>query len=340
MEIKDIENHTLSHDEIQQLDDIVKGDDPYYVRYRAHAILLIFGDHRDLEDVADIFKVHINTIRNWIERWLQFRIDGLYDLAGRGSKPIFTEAEEKLITKYVEEEPRSLRRVAAIVEKMLGKNASIATLRRIIKKHGKSWKRQRKIPKRKPTKEEYEQGLSDLQELKYLAQDGEFDLFYFDATGFTLQPCVPYAWQNIGKDGTLGIPSSNSKRINLLGFLNPATHELTCFERIGKVNSDIFIDVVDAFCDNIRNPVVVVLDNASIHTSKSVEAKIEEWDKRGVTLYNLPRYSPELNTIEIVWRKIKYEWVPNLAYTSIEALDSAISNIVRLFGSEYDVQFS
>jgi len=99
MEIKDIENHPLSCDEIRQLDELVKGDDPYYVRHRAHAILLIFGDRRDLEDVADIFKVHVNTIRNWTERWLRYRVEGLYDLEGRGSKPIFSEAEEKLITK-------------------------------------------------------------------------------------------------------------------------------------------------------------------------------------------------------------------------------------------------
>ena len=156
MEIKEIANHALSCDEIQQLDDIVKSDDPYYVRHRAHAILLILNDHRDLEDVADIFKVHVNTIRNWIERWVQWRVDGLYDIEGRGSKPIFSKAEEKLIIKYVEKEPRSLRRASAMIEKILGKKASIATFRRIVKKHGKSWKRKRKIPKNKPTEEEYE----------------------------------------------------------------------------------------------------------------------------------------------------------------------------------------
>ena len=79
--------------------------------------------------------------------------------------------------------------------------------------------------------------------------------------------------------------------------------------------------------------------NGKYLNSKTVAAKIEEWDGRGVTLYYLPRYSPELNTIEIVWRKMKYDWIPNLAYTSIEALDSAINKIVRFFGSKYDIQF-
>ena len=98
---------------------------------------------------------------------------------------------------------------------------------------------------------------------------------------------------------------------------------------------------MDEFSMSLEYPTVVVLDNASIHKSKAVEAKMEEWERRGMTLYFLSTYSPELNLIEILWRKIKYEWMPRSAYESIFNLRSAIRNIIDLFGSnEYRILFS
>ena len=341
MEYSSIENRTLSQNEIDQLSNMMKSDAPPHVRNRAHAILLLFEDRRRFDEVAKILRVHANTIRNWAERWVVEGIDGLYDLEGRGAKPLFSEAEEKIILECIEKEPRSLRKLAEEVEKRTGKKAHVETLRKILKKHGKVWKRQRKIPRGKPDKEEYERAKSDLEELRNMTCEGEFDLYYFDESGLSLDPYVPYAWQDIGRDGTLGIPASRSKRINILGFINFTGDELAAFEHEGFVNSDIVIDIMDEFCESLERPAVVILDNASIHKSKAVEAKMEEWDRRGMTLYFLPTYSPELNLIEILWRKIKYEWMPRSAYESISNLRSAIGNIIDSFGSnEYRIQFS
>jgi transposase len=340
MKFKNIVNAPLSKESIDQLKRIMKEDAQNHVRQRAHTILLVFRDQRTLEDVADFFKVHVNTIRNWVTRWSNEGVDGLYDLEGRGVKPRFSAVEEKLILECVDKEPRSLRQVAVMVEQKTGKTASVATFRLILKKHGKAWKRQRKILKGSPTEEELEQGKQDIKELKQLAQDGEFDLLYFDATGLSLVPCVPYAWQDIGREGTLGILSSSSKRINLFGFLDPMKNELTTFQPVGSVNGAAIIDIMNTFCDSLIKPAVVVLDNAPIQTSKAVMAHFRKWERRGLTLYFLPTYSPELNLIEILWRKIKYEWMPSSAYVSFNALKAALDNILSLFGSQYEIQFS
>jgi transposase len=340
MEYKEIAKHPLSQGDVDKLNETIRGYNPYYVRNRAHMILLLFQDNRTYEDVANIFKTHVNTVRNWAERWVSRGIDGLYNLDGRGAKPIFSKDEEKIIIECLEQEPRSLRKIAAMVEERTGIKASIETLRRIAKKHGKSWKRQRKVVKGEVTEQEYEHGKADVEELKQLAKDGEIDLVYFDATGFSLQPYVPYAWQDIGREGTIGIPASSSTRINILGFMNPTTREFTDFEHIGSTTSAVIIDIMDEFCETLINPTVAIIDNAPIHTSKAVSEKFREWEKKGLTLYFIPRYSPELNLIEILWRKIKYEWMPSSAYAGMDALRTAIHNIIDSFGSEYTIKFS
>ena len=330
----------LSYEEVDQLEAIWKGSDPCSVRNRAHATLLIYKDKRGLDDVASIFNVHHNTIYNWMERWEAEGINGMYDMEGRGCKPKFSEQEEQIILDCLKEEPHSMRKVVDMVEDRLGKKTSSETLRCIAKKHGKSWKRERKITKGKPSKLEYEKGKQDLEELKLLEQQDEFNLVYFDESGFCLQPYVPYAWQDIGQKGTIGIPSSRSLRINVLGFLNPAKNELSAFEFEGSVDSQAIIAVMDEYCNEIDEPTIAVIDNASIHTSKAVKAKIMEWEKHGLTLYFLPRYSPQLNLIEILWRKMKYDWIPIWAYKGIDKLRISLDEIICNFGSTYNMNFS
>ncbi len=63
-----------------------------------------------------------------------------------------------------------------------------------------------------------------------------------------------------------------------------------------------------------------MVDRASIHGSDSILEKLEEWQERGVTIVELPAYSPKLNLIEILWRFRKYEWLEIDAYSSWQNL--------------------
>ncbi len=71
-------------------------------------------------------------------------------------------------------------------------------------------------------------------------------------------------------------------------------------------------------------PTVVVLDNGSIHRSKEVRAAIPDLRTRGVYLYFLPPYSPELNAIEPVFRVVKHRELPERRYATVPALIDAV----------------
>ena len=97
---------------------------------------------------------------------------------------------------------------------------------------------------------------------------------------------------------------------------------------------------LDEFSRTLTKPTVVPLDNASIHTAKIVAAKIEEWEGRNLYLYYIPAYSPELNLIEIMWRKIKYDWLPLRAFESFKRLGEDLTHVVQGIGYKYKVVFS
>jgi transposase len=53
----------------------------------------------------------------------------------------------------------------------------------------------------------------------------------------------------------------------------------------------------------------------------------------------LPPYSPELNLIEILWRFMKYYWLPFSAYMSFQDLLQSIEDILTRFGTDYTIAF-
>ncbi|MCP6760266.1 MAG: transposase [Fischerella sp. CENA71] len=97
---------------------------------------------------------------------------------------------------------------------------------------------------------------------------------------------------------------------------------------------------IDKFCETLKNQTVLVIDNSSIHTSNALLDKQEEWKDKGLTLFFLPTYSPELNIIERLWRFIKYQWLQIDAYSSWESLVEAVENIFRNFGDKYIINFA
>ncbi|MCK5516384.1 MAG: IS630 family transposase, partial [Desulfobulbaceae bacterium] len=158
-----------------------------------------------------------------------------------------------------------------------------------------------------------------------------------DETGFDLTPTVPYAWQPIGE--TIEVPSSRSQRINVLGFLN-TNNQLESFIVKGTINSDIVIASFDSFSKTITKKTVVIIDNAPTHTSKAFNKNIKKWEENGLFIKRLPSYSPELNLIEILWRFIKYQWLPFSAYNSLKDLSNEVENVLKNVGRKFRINFA
>lgn len=163
------------------------------------------------------------------------------------------------------------------------------------------------------------------------------ELWYMDQAGFTLEPCVPYAWTLVGE--TLELASSRSRRQNVVGFLNLRS-QFHSFSFEGTIDTQVTLECLYWFSRQIEQRAIVVIDNAPIHTSEEFEDELDELQKCGVTVKYLPAYSPELNLIEILWRKIKYEWLPLDAYKDFKTMTQALFEILKGVGSKYRITFA
>ena len=88
---------------------------------------------------------------------------------------------------------------------------------------------------------------------------------------------------------------------------------------------------------NAEKKTVVVMENAAVHPSEALEECLPRWKKKGLIIKYLSTYSPELNLVEILWRKIKYTWLPFSAYQCLNALRDALDSPPDTFTSHFEI---
>ena len=147
---------------------------------------------------------------------------------------------------------------------------------------------------------------------------------------------MPYAWQT--KENPILLPAAKGKFLNVVGLMN--RRNKLFFEVLETTfNTDKIISFMDNFVAQTVKKTVVILDNSPIHRSKKFMAKIAEWEDQDVYIFFLPPYSPELNLIEILWRRIKYQWLSFDAYLCFQNLKERVFDVLQTIGIKYDIIF-
>lgn len=334
----------LTKSDIEELTDGWKNGKSHVFRNRCHCILMSFNG-QTVQQLMVAFSVSQQTIYAWLDRWQKGSLKALHDQPGRGRKPLVS-LDNKQHAKIVGQAVRNAFekgtdiREEIIQKTQLKKSFSKRTLSRLLKKKDYVWKRLRRQTKKQPPEQEKKDLLENLSWGVQLAIHNHIDLFFVDESGFSLQPKVSYAWQPKGIQWA--IESSKSKLLNVLGFLNPTNNHLVSYFLPEKayMNSDLFISYVDDFCTKITRETALVLDRATFHTSAAVQAKWDEWEQKDLHIFYLPTYSPHLNLIETLWRKVKHEWLSRQNYKSEKTLKKKLKEIFKSFGKNYNIEFS
>lgn len=308
----------------------------FRTRQRAHAVLLSARGYR-IGQLTDIFEVDRDTIARWLDRWE--RDEGLDDAPRSGRPRVTTPEQQAALLEQLHADPKQLKASAA----RLDLSVSLATLKRIVKRAGYSWRRVRRSLRAKRDERAFREAQADLARLQAQEDRGEVDLYYFDAAGFSRVPAVPYAWQAAGH--RVEVESVRSPQINVLGWAR-RSGAFESFVVEGTVCSQTVVACIDAFCAGIGTATspgrerVLVLDGASVHRSAVFKQAQARWLTQGVRIYQLPGYSPELNLIELVWQAIKYRWLPFSAYESMAALRAALDEVLVGVGTKYRITFA
>jgi transposase len=130
----------------------------------------------------------------------------------------------------------------------------------------------------------------------------------------------------------------DSKRLNVFALMS-LDNQLAAYPTEQTTTGAFIAECIENFLTTINKPTVIILDNAPIHRCQPLYERLQDWQSKDLYVFFLPKYSPHLNAIEILWRKIKYEWLKPLHYRTWGTLTKAVKTILTHFGTDYRINF-
>jgi transposase len=168
--------------------------------------------------------------------------------------------------------------------------------------------------------------------LRQQARAGDICLLFGDESEALTHPYLAHCWVERGADLRIEAPGQARRRA-LLGVLDHASGKLIVITSASKRSGD-FADLLACLDQSYgprpgraSRPVVLVLDNGPIHTSKASTKALAA--RPWLTVEWLPKYAPELNDIERSWRDLKRHYLAQRTFRDVEHLDTAIHAAVR-----------
>jgi transposase len=174
--------------------------------------------------------------------------------------------------------------------------------------------------------------------LKAQAEAGDIVLLFGDESEALTHPYLAHVWAKKGADLRVPAPGQSAK-VAMLGVLDWAHRKLIVHTSRTKRSAD-FIALLEEIdrrygpkLGRMLKPIVLVLDNGPIHTSKASRAALAE-RAHWLRVEWLPKYAPELNDIEAVWRDLKRHHLAHQTFTGPDDLDRAIHEAARKLNTE------
>jgi hypothetical protein len=88
-----------------------------------------------------------------------------------------------------------------------------------------------------------------------------------------------------------------------------------------------------------ERPLVIVLDNYSVHKSALIRQALPSLTAADVYLFYLPPYTPELSRIEPLWHAVKHHELPQRSFSRLgdlkRAVDTALTNKATALWATY-----
>ena len=206
-------------------------------------------------------------------------------------------------------------------------------VRRYLKRMGARYRRTGQTLRHKQDPTKAERAGRVLGNLKAKAAAGRLKLYYLDECGFAPTLPIGSSWTLPGERKLVEYEAPQGRRVNALAAYRPYDRapRLDVFTAERTWTSYDLLGFLGALPWS-RMPRVVVLDNAALHTGRVIRTARPGLVRRGIYLYFLPPYSPELNEIEPVFRQVKYQEMPQRSYTTRLGLREAVETAFTGYG--------
>jgi transposase len=287
-------------------------------KQRKHAdklkAILMLDDGFSCVEVGKILLLDDDTIRTYRNIYLNQGASSLLQDNNKGRTSFLCVEQLGALEKHITENTyMDSKGIVAWIEKEFGIRYSCSGINVILKRLGFVYKKPVLTPC-KANLEKQEEFVAQYKELKEnLAQEDQ--IYFMDGVHPQHNSIASYGW--IKKGQTKHLKTNNGrKRTHINGALNLQNKELFYVED-ERINSQTMIALLVLILEKQRKgKIYIVLDNARYYHSQIVKEFLKEHPR--IILKFIPPYSPNLNSIERLWKILKKKVVYNKFYLKFD----------------------
>jgi len=267
-------------------------------------VVLLTDDGWKPENIAKALFIDDNSVRRHLEDFLsEKRLKPKY----KGSEPILTTEESAELSQHVEENTYTMvKEIQAYILEKYKKGMNESVVYKWLKRNDFTYKKPKPIPTNSDPKAQEEFIKKYEAILTQASLEGDPVLFG-DAVHPTQQMRPSYGWVKKGKDKIIETHAGR-KRVNIMGALNLEQMGFVYqdFETINGQAAVEFLKKIEKVYPDAQK-IHLIWDQAGYHTCQEVKDYLAT---SRVRVYFLPPRSPNLNSIERLW-KVMHKYVSN-----------------------------
>ena len=102
----------------------------------------------------------------------------------------------------------------------------------------------------------------------------------------------------------------------------------------GKFNGDSYIEFLNQLLAQIKQPIILIEDSVRYHSSQAVQQFCARLEKGRLEKVPLPKFSPDCNPIEKLWKNTKRDATHLKYFQAFEQLRTAVLDTFRHYLEE------
>ena len=306
------------------------------VSERIHYVLL-FSRGYSLGQIAALYQVDARTICTWLERFREQGVGGLDDLPRSGRPRLANVVAHLEAQRCLDASPQDVgwerttwtrRLLRWHLGERLGCWLSKSSVQRLIARLDFVWRRPKlTLKENDPQAQARQEAIAQA-----IAAHPQAPRLYADECDVHQLPTIRGQYQRRGQQREIPTPGNNKKQ-PVFGFLNVLTGDWHYWLTARKRSVEFLGCLHLLYALYPQEPILLFLDNASIHKSKVTLRWLANHPR--LVVCSLPAYSGhQTNPVEKVWWALKDEVCANHLYPCIEAVQDAIIGFFARFTRE------
>jgi len=285
--------------------------------------VLLRDEGWSLNKIAQALRLHNDTVSRYILNYLEGEN---FDFDYKGSSEQLSKEQSDHLIKYLENNLHTkVIEIVAYVASEFNLQYTVSGMTDWLKRNKFSYK----SPKGTPSKadvEKQKEFVEIYEQLKELSGANDEPILFFDGVHPSMQTKVSHGWIRKGQDKEIPTTASRT-RMNILGAINLDNMSVVAKEYNSNINGASVVDFCNKVKENYLDKKVIhlILDQAGYNKSAEVRGHAFEL---GIHLHYLPAYSPNLNSIERLWKVMNEEARNNVFFKTAKEFKSRIRKFI------------